>query len=271
MSQKVTLTVGGRSFETSRETLDKHPNSRFDECREFDRDPDLFVHVMRYMRGYQNGVIPDRESECLALLEDANFYRLPALADAIKIRSKAKDDEDAAVSYEAFHLLVAWESLVPASYADQDAGRLALFLRMGLDEKKAVSAAHQGLTLEHVSSCKPRHALLTAKKEMLCLHICAAFPLCAAILGTHPLMADLLGDLLANLLDDCGDVMNLYGRVLGRSGRTTPAVVILRQVVRFVREAQWTADAVDAAIVVLGVVAPLPTPPPTAVLPNDDE
>lgn len=80
----VTINVGGVCFKTHRSTLKKHGPNYFDRKKLdwpdstlfIDRDPEVFVHVLNYLRGYPN--VPESLDPRLRSMFDADleFYEL---------------------------------------------------------------------------------------------------------------------------------------------------------------------------------------------------
>ncbi|XP_062983487.1 BTB/POZ domain-containing protein KCTD4 [Elgaria multicarinata webbii] len=95
----VTLNVGGYLYVTQKQTLTKHPDSFLERVANgkilcpsdadghyfIDRDGLLFRHVLNFLR---NGelLLPEGFKENQLLAQEAEFFQLKALADAVKSR-----------------------------------------------------------------------------------------------------------------------------------------------------------------------------------------
>jgi hypothetical protein len=119
----VELNVGGKTFATSRETLLNHGSTYFERLLEsgesggivvrgslrdkdgrlfIDRNPDLFGHILEYMRiskvppHYEN--LPTYNNEKKALIEEARYYQLGDLETHLKVYGGGYDATN--LSYE---------------------------------------------------------------------------------------------------------------------------------------------------------------------------
>ena len=92
----VTINVGGREFVTTRKTVTCYPNSllgrifkgyqhnelRLHKHHFFDRDPELFVHVLQFLRNerlYYSGTSKESRDFLHNLLCEARFFKLQEL------------------------------------------------------------------------------------------------------------------------------------------------------------------------------------------------
>eukprot|EP00741_Cyanophora_paradoxa_P004403 tig00000802_g4274.t1 len=99
MAVQARLNVGGQVFETLLKTLEV-PGSRFEEDNVssfvqsagvpfYDRDPRYFQFVLNYLRTKK--VIVEDSMLLEGVLEEAEFFKLPELAEAVRARIAARD------------------------------------------------------------------------------------------------------------------------------------------------------------------------------------
>lgn len=110
----VRLNVGGRVFATSHSTLTYFPDtmlsklvsgdipSHRDETGAFfiDRDPDLFCHVLNYLRNpLSPEVIPENKQMLRRLQLEADFYSISELRQAIQHKSDLRSSAVAVIAF----------------------------------------------------------------------------------------------------------------------------------------------------------------------------
>ena len=99
MERIVTLNVGGKTFMTRVGTLCAEPDSmlarwfdpdshfarpaEIDGCVFIDRDPDMFTHILNYLRGNCNHVSKMGECDLVLLKGEADYFSLDSLVDEI--------------------------------------------------------------------------------------------------------------------------------------------------------------------------------------------
>jgi len=92
--EKVTLNVGGTVFQARRDTLERDGPNYFTKALEgsrgpltlfVDRDPEVFKHILNYLRGYQLAHVLKGMSarERMCFVDDAYHYELRALIEQL--------------------------------------------------------------------------------------------------------------------------------------------------------------------------------------------
>lgn len=79
---RIRINVGGKMFETTRNTLDAHPKTRLyrDACKSsdgnlfYDRDPQVFEIVLRW---YRTGYMPKQRDLQNWMIQEISFWELP--------------------------------------------------------------------------------------------------------------------------------------------------------------------------------------------------